>query len=180
MSNQSDYYAITIDEPEDFEINPKKLKYDDEIIVEPFVSKTLERIIYDEKTTIITMCMIKESDPLNPIPMSVNQNIYIILKIKNFYNCDDMDGLTWEILDGLQYIFESEHNYSNTSYYHDIFDHLIKTNSIESLHNKKHGKYVFWDDYEDYILLFSINYTPTIFNIKNEDNKLNEIIFNWI
>lgn len=172
--DQPEYIAITIDESEDFEPNPPIIQ-SSEVIIEPFVSKTLDIIPYDNNTTVLTFCMVKKNDPHNPIPMSETNNTYIILKICNFYNSEFKDQILWEILDGLQLIFESQHNYSNSSYYHDVFDSLIKPEPEEPFYIKKHGKYSYYDDFDEYYLLFSINYTPTI--IQDDGDK--QIVFKW-
>ena len=156
---------------------------DDKINVQYVTSKSIDtKYSPSDKLMIITCCMVKRDNPTVPIPMSVNGNVFITLFVENFNTSINKQDDMCQFIDMLQDIFESEHE-TYGSYYHDVLDHLVKTDQDETFHNKMYGHYCFYDDSGEYLLVFSINYTPTIIRMcsydKDFNNSISEHAFEW-
>lgn len=141
---------------------------------------------------IITFCLVKEKEPLVPIPMSVRGTKFITLLVRDFDQSHRLvDQFRYNIMVTIQYYFEAEHKIDDmliTSYYQDIDSVLCnEENPSRDFFTKKHGRYFFYTEeyFEDptkqpnvekYILVFSINYTPTLLELRTPQKGDNDII----
>ena len=141
------------------------------------VSKTLEpRHIPTKDLMVITCCMVKRENPTVPIPMSVNQNVYITFFISNFNTSSDKECDMSYFINLIQTVFEREHQCVGMgSYYHDVEDQLIKSDQTKTFYNKQYGQYAFYDESGEFVLLFGINYTPVricLFEFNTENIRI--------
>jgi len=141
---------------------------------------------------IITFCLVNRKDPLVPIPMSVRGTKFITLLVRDFNQSHRLvDQFRFNVMVTIQNCFEAEHKIDDmliTSYYQDIDCCLCnEENPSRDFFTKKHGRYFFYTEeyFEDptkqpnvekYILVFSINYTPTLFELRTPQKDDNDIV----
>ena len=166
------------------------------------MSETLDtKYTPTEDLMIITFCLVNEKDPLVPIPMSVRGTKFITLHVRNLKKSKrDVENCWFNIMQTIESCFEAEHKIKKglvTSYQQDIDCALCnRYDPSTNLSTQKHGYYSFYtEDYPDdptiepqvekYILVFSINYTPTVLSLEkpaddpDENYIITKHIFNW-
>jgi len=141
------------------------------------------------KDLVISFCLIKREPRTQALKFSESQKQYITFVIKRFNRITDtekQESILENVIDNIQYIFEDNHKIRDiTSYYHDVEDHVFKRDPEQTFINKKHAFYPFYvggtkEDHERFCLLFSINYTPTMYRVYSEDYEtFTDEIFEW-